>query len=108
MAVATETTNTITLTDGLQVVPVPHPAGCRSYLLLDPDKLEALAVDVHLDSVREIAARLIEGGWDLKGIVDTHTHADFPSGSKALNEWFGTSRMAHPAARHRGRRSHTR
>lgn len=102
MAVATETIDTLTLSDGLQILPVPHPAGCRSYLLLEPEKLEAAAVDVHLDSVREIAAYLIGGGWDLKAILDTHTHADFPSGAKALNEWFGTTRMAHPAAKHRG------
>jgi glyoxylase-like metal-dependent hydrolase (beta-lactamase superfamily II)/rhodanese-related sulfurtransferase len=88
------------------VVPLLHPQGCRSYLVADPATRQAAAVDVHLDSVAEAAARVTQEGLDLQWVVDTHTHADHPSGAKRLAEWFGATRVAHAAARHAGTTLH--
>jgi glyoxylase-like metal-dependent hydrolase (beta-lactamase superfamily II)/rhodanese-related sulfurtransferase len=84
------------------IVPILHPQGCRSYLIADPLTRRAAAVDVHLDRVAEAAARLAQEGWDLKWVVDTHTHADHPSGAKRLADWFSATRVAHERAGHAG------
>ena len=86
----------------LTVVPFSHPQGCRAYLLADGSSREALAIDVHLDLVRSVADRVRAEGWSLRYVVDTHTHADHPSGSAALAEDLGAERVAHAEGRHAG------
>jgi glyoxylase-like metal-dependent hydrolase (beta-lactamase superfamily II) len=96
-----------TTTDhGLLVVPFLHPQGCRSYLVADPESRQALALDVHLDTVAETAARVTREGWDLRWVIDSHTHADHPSGAKRLSDWFSATRVAHPRAGHAGTTLH--
>lgn len=86
----------------LQVVPFAHPQGCRGYLLTDQSSKEALALDVHLDLVHDIAARVKAEGWKLRYVVDTHTHADHPSGAADITSQFNCTRMAHEKAKHAG------
>jgi glyoxylase-like metal-dependent hydrolase (beta-lactamase superfamily II) len=86
----------------LQVLPLPHPQGCRTYLVGDGKSKEALAIDPHLDLVDKAAAQAEAEGWTLRYVVDTHTHADHPSGSAALAEKFGAVRVAHELASHAG------
>jgi len=86
----------------LQVVPFAHPQGCRGYLLADQSSKEALALDVHLDLVHDIAARVKAEGWKLCYVVDTHTHADHPSGAADITSQFDCTRMAHEKAKHLG------
>ncbi len=93
---------TATAVSKLVVLSLPHPQGCRGYLLADPDSRQALALDVHLDLVDEVAARLGANGWTLPYVVDSHTHADHPSGAAALAARFRSTRIAHAAARHVG------
>jgi glyoxylase-like metal-dependent hydrolase (beta-lactamase superfamily II) len=85
-----------------QVVPFLHPQGCRTYLLADPVSKQALVIDPHLDLTTAIAAYIAAAGWTLRFVVDTHTHADHPSGAAALAAQFGAVRVAHPIACHRG------
>ena len=61
-----------------------------------------MAIDPHLDLVRRIAEAVRERGWTLPYVVDTHTHADHPSGSAALAALFASTRMAHASSGHRG------
>jgi glyoxylase-like metal-dependent hydrolase (beta-lactamase superfamily II) len=93
---------TATSTTTLTIVPFHHPQGCRTYLIVEPDSGEALALDVHLDLVEEVAERVRREGWNLRFVVDTHTHADHPSGSGALAARFGATRVAHADGQHKG------
>jgi glyoxylase-like metal-dependent hydrolase (beta-lactamase superfamily II) len=86
----------------LTVVPLVHPQGCRTYLLADPTSRQALALDVHLDLVDAVAQQVKNEGWTLPYVVDSHTHADHPSGAGALASRFASTRIAHREARHRG------
>ena len=86
----------------LQVAPLLHPQGCRTYLIADPHSNEALALDVHLDLVSDVTERVAQEGWTLKYIVDTHTHADHPSGAGPLAEQTSATRVAHERAGHEG------
>ncbi|MDR4504044.1 MAG: DUF2892 domain-containing protein [Candidatus Scalindua sp.] len=90
----------------LQVVPFAHPQGCRGYLLIDRSSREALALDVHLDFVHNMAQRLKSEGWKLRYVVDTHTHADHPSGAADIASQFECTRMAHEKANHAGVTDH--
>lgn len=84
------------------VVSLRHPQGCRTYLIADPASREALALDVHLDFVQQVAERVRDEGWSLRYVVDSHTHADHPSGSARLAELSGAARVAHAAGEHVG------
>lgn len=86
----------------LQVLPILHPQGCRTYLVGDPVSRQAMAIDVHLDLVDAVAAVARENGWSVPYVVDTHTHADHPSGSAALAARCSSTRIAHEKAQHRG------
>ena len=55
---------------------------CYSYLITDSKK--ALIIDPHISLVEQYAKKLAKKGLSLVGIVDTHTHADHPSGAAAL------------------------
>jgi glyoxylase-like metal-dependent hydrolase (beta-lactamase superfamily II) len=86
----------------LVVVPLPHPQGCRTYLLADPASRTALAIDVHLDLVDATLARAKAESWKIAHVLDTHTHADHPSGSAEIAARCGATRVAHASAHHRG------
>jgi glyoxylase-like metal-dependent hydrolase (beta-lactamase superfamily II) len=97
-----------TATRTLDVLPLLHPQGCRTYLVSDPTSRQALAVDVHLDLVEDVVRLVRERGWSLPYVVDTHTHADHPSGSGELAARFSSTRIAHERAHHRGVARHPR
>ena len=86
----------------LEITPLLHPQGCRAYLVLDPASKEALALDVHLDQAGEAVQRLTEGGYRLRWMVDSHTHADHPSASALMAGHLGATRVAHAKGRHAG------
>ncbi len=86
----------------LEIVPLLHPQGCRTYLMADPTTKEALALDVHLDLVQQVAETLQARNWSLKYIVDSHTHADHPSGAAPLAKQTSATRVAHERAGHEG------
>lgn len=88
--------------NALSVVQFHHPQGCRSYLIADPASKQALALDVHLDLVDEVSKRLQSEGWNLRWVVDSHTHADHPSGAGPIAAPSGATRVAHAAGRHAG------
>lgn len=88
--------------DGLNGVSFAHPQGCRGYLLADSESREALAVDVHLDLVHEVVERAKKDGLTVTGVIDTHTHADHPSGSGAFAAAVGCKRIAHAKGGHVG------
>jgi glyoxylase-like metal-dependent hydrolase (beta-lactamase superfamily II) len=93
-------------TGSMQVVVFAHPQGCRGYLLADPSSKETLALDVHLDFVHDMAERVKAEAWKLRYVVDTHTHADHPSGAGDIASRFDCTRMAHEKANHAGVSTH--
>lgn len=95
-------TGTAITVGGFQIRPLLHPQGCRGYLIVDPESRQALAVDVHLDHVHAARQAIEASGCELTHVVDTHTHADHPSGSAALAERFAATRVAHRDAGHTG------
>jgi glyoxylase-like metal-dependent hydrolase (beta-lactamase superfamily II) len=90
----------------LKILTLPHPQGCRTYILADPASRQAMAIDVHLDFVDEVAERVRKEGWTLPYVVDTHTHADHPSGSAAIAARSSSTRIAHESAHHAGVNRH--
>jgi len=86
----------------LDVVPFAHLQGCHGYLLVDRSSKETLALDIHLDLVDDMAERVGDEGWTLRYVVDTHTHADHPSGAGDMTSRFDCTRMAHEKAHHAG------
>ncbi|MDF1699700.1 MAG: DUF2892 domain-containing protein [Planctomycetota bacterium] len=86
----------------LRVLPLLHPQGCRTYVLADETSRQALALDVHLDLVDTVEAAVRDAGWTLPYVVDSHTHADHPSGAGALAARFASTRIAHELAGHDG------
>jgi len=82
----------------MEVLPILHPRGCRSYVLVDPASREACVVDPLLDHLRETLEVLGEHKAGLRWIVDTHAHGDHLSGAAALHERAGGDVVAHPDA----------
>lgn len=71
----------------VEVHPIAHESGARSYVVVDPSSREAMVVDPLLDRVGE-TLRLLSGAT-LKWIVETHAHADHLSGAAALRDRTG-------------------
>src|ERR1043166_4006317 len=87
---------------GAAVVVLGHPMGCRTYVVADEKTRDAFVIDPHLDFCGEVSELCNREGWRLRYVADTHTHADHPSGAAALAARHGATRIAHPAAGHRG------
>jgi glyoxylase-like metal-dependent hydrolase (beta-lactamase superfamily II)/rhodanese-related sulfurtransferase len=77
-----------------------HPQGCRTYLVKEPESGEALVLDPHLDAVPILLQAAV--GSRVRWIVDSHTHADHPSGAGALAALDTSIRVAHAKSRHAG------
>ncbi|PCJ59658.1 MAG: hypothetical protein COA79_09650 [Planctomycetota bacterium] len=88
------------------IAPYVHPQGCRGYLLVDKLSGDSIAIDVHLDFVNDMTKRLKDEYWNLLYVIDTHTHADHPSGSSSIAKNFNCLRMAHKKAEHSGVSNH--
>jgi glyoxylase-like metal-dependent hydrolase (beta-lactamase superfamily II)/rhodanese-related sulfurtransferase len=86
----------------LEVLPLPHPQGCRSWLIFDPERREAAGLDLHLDHAAWLAHTLRERGLKLRLVIDSHTHADHPSAAHKVASAFGATRVAHERAAHAG------
>jgi glyoxylase-like metal-dependent hydrolase (beta-lactamase superfamily II) len=86
----------------LQVLPLPHPQGCRAWLVFDPERREAAALDLHLDQAAGLARALKAHDLRLRLVIDSHTHADHPSASHRVAQAFGARRVAHERAHHQG------
>ena len=64
---------------------IPRPdTGCLTYFLGDLSAGEGIIVDPGRD-IAPYRALLAEGNWRLRGIVETHTHADHLAGHAALH-----------------------
>jgi glyoxylase-like metal-dependent hydrolase (beta-lactamase superfamily II)/rhodanese-related sulfurtransferase len=70
---------------------------CRSYLVECPRSRAALLVDPVLDDVEAASAIVEREGLRLRAVVDTHTHADHPSGAAVLAERFSVPYALHEA-----------
>ncbi|MCI4351395.1 MAG: MBL fold metallo-hydrolase [Thermoplasmata archaeon] len=70
---------------GLLLRQFPRPdSGCLAYLAVDVTTEQAVLIDPGLD-VAPYTAALADGHWNLRAIVETHTHADHLAGHAALH-----------------------
>jgi glyoxylase-like metal-dependent hydrolase (beta-lactamase superfamily II)/rhodanese-related sulfurtransferase len=87
----------------LTITQFSHPQGCRGYLLEDKETKTAMTIDIHLDYINQVTEKIKQNNLELKYIVDTHTHADHPSGAGTLHKLFSSAtRVAHEKAEHVG------
>ncbi len=63
-----------------------NPEACRTYFVGSPSTREAALVDPVLGATEEYLKFLEKGGWRLRYVIDTHTHADHLSGGRLLSE----------------------
>jgi glyoxylase-like metal-dependent hydrolase (beta-lactamase superfamily II) len=69
--------------------------GCQSYLVGCEATQAAVLIDPELSRIDAYKGLLSRHGMSLKYVVDTHTHADHFSGSKALGQLFGVPVVMH-------------
>jgi glyoxylase-like metal-dependent hydrolase (beta-lactamase superfamily II) len=70
---------------GLLLRQFPRPeTGCLAYLAVDVATQQAVVIDPGLD-VAPYRAALADGPWQLRAIIETHTHADHLAGHAALH-----------------------
>jgi glyoxylase-like metal-dependent hydrolase (beta-lactamase superfamily II)/rhodanese-related sulfurtransferase len=75
-----------------------NPDACRTYFLGDSKTREAALVDPVLGATSEYLRYLERGGWTLRYVIDTHTHADHLSGGRLLAERTGAEYAMHRRA----------
>lgn len=69
--------------------------GCQSYLVGCEATQAAVLIDPELSRIDHYKGLLTRHGLSLKYLIDTHTHADHFSASKALGEAFGAPVVMH-------------
>jgi len=69
--------------------------GCQSYLAGCEATQAAVLIDPELSRIDALKGLIVRHGLSLKYVVDTHTHADHFSGSKALGQLFGVPVVMH-------------
>jgi glyoxylase-like metal-dependent hydrolase (beta-lactamase superfamily II)/rhodanese-related sulfurtransferase len=75
-----------------------NEGACRTYLVGSTRTREAVLVDPVLGSTDRYLRHLREGGWQLRWVIDTHTHADHLSGCRLLAERTGAEYTMHRKA----------
>ena len=93
--------------ESCKVYVLGHAQGCRSYVVVDEQSLESMVIDCHLDFVYDIANLVYKNNFKVIYIIDTHTHADHPSGALSLKNSLiknnqKLERIAHEKAQHQG------
>lgn len=75
-----------------------NPDACRTYFVGSPSTREAALVDPVLGATEEYLNYLEKGGWRLRYVIDTHTHADHLSGGRLLSKRTGAEYAMHKKA----------
>jgi len=75
-----------------------NEGACRTYLVGSAATRDAALVDPVLASVERYLQTLSEGQWQLRWVIDTHTHADHLSGCRLLAERTGAECAMHRKA----------
>jgi selenocysteine lyase/cysteine desulfurase/glyoxylase-like metal-dependent hydrolase (beta-lactamase superfamily II)/rhodanese-related sulfurtransferase len=73
-------------------------AGCRSYLIADPETKQAAIVDPVREHVDAYLDLLQAKRYQLVYTIETHTHADHLSGSPRLRDLTGAKMLMHAAS----------
>ena len=71
---------------------------CKTYFIGDPETKHALLVDPLRTGIERYLAFLAYKGFELKAVVDTHTHADHRTGTFDLKELVGIPVIMHERA----------
>jgi glyoxylase-like metal-dependent hydrolase (beta-lactamase superfamily II)/rhodanese-related sulfurtransferase len=75
-----------------------NEGACRTYLVASAGARDAALVDPVLASTDRYLQVLHEEGWQLRWLIDTHTHADHLSGCRFLAERTGAEYAMHRKA----------
>jgi len=75
-----------------------NPDACRTYLVGSQETRETALVDPVLGATEEYLKVLEKGGWSLRYVIDTHTHADHLSGGRLLSQRTGAEYAMHRKA----------
>ncbi|MFN8093846.1 MAG: MBL fold metallo-hydrolase [Vicinamibacteria bacterium] len=75
-----------------------NDGACRTYFVGSALTRDAALVDPVLGSTDRYLRHLADGGWTLRAVLDTHTHADHLSGGRLLAERTGAQYAMHPRA----------
>jgi glyoxylase-like metal-dependent hydrolase (beta-lactamase superfamily II)/rhodanese-related sulfurtransferase len=75
-----------------------NPDACRTYFIGSTGTREAALIDPVLGATEEYLKFLERGGWTLRYVFDTHTHADHLSGGRLLSERTGAEYAMHRKA----------
>lgn len=75
-----------------------NPDACKTYFVGNPETHEAALVDPVLGATEEYLKYLDKGGWTLRYVIDTHTHADHLSGGRLLSRRTGAEYAMHKKA----------
>ena len=81
----------------VEVDPICHAKGCRSYVVADPKTGETAVIDPLLEHLRE-TLDAVSGRRQLRWIIETHSHGDHLSGAAALARKTGAEVVTHPAS----------
>jgi hydroxyacylglutathione hydrolase len=80
---------------------VVGPLATNLYVLADPARREAIAIDTAIPSVGWLGELLVERGWRLRLIVSTHGHWDHVGDNAAVAQHTGAQIAVHPLDRDR-------
>jgi glyoxylase-like metal-dependent hydrolase (beta-lactamase superfamily II)/rhodanese-related sulfurtransferase len=75
-----------------------NPGACRTYFVGSARTRDAVLVDPVLGATEEYLRYLSSGGFTLRYVIDTHTHADHLSGGRLLAERTGAEYLMHKRA----------
>ncbi len=75
-----------------------NPDACRTYFVGWPGTRDAALIDPVLGATEEYLRYLERGGWRLRYVIDTHTHADHLSGGRLLSRRTGAEYAMHKKA----------
>ncbi len=75
-----------------------NEGACRTYLVASAGRRDAVLVDPVLASTERYLQVVREGSWQLRWVIDTHTHADHLSGCRLLADRTGAEYAMHRKA----------
>ena len=72
--------------------------GCASYLVADTEAFVCAVVDPPLDMIEDILELVAAKGLRITAVIESHWHADSPSGSRELARRTGATIYTHELA----------
>ncbi len=75
-----------------------NPGACKTYLIKPENSKDVVIIDPVIEHLKDYLNLLKDNNYNLKVVIDTHTHADHISGAAALKDITGCEYMMHKEA----------